>query len=229
MDCLVDYPASLDEAEDSHIAWFCHLTNLAKLLGHIIRNLYTSATLNSCSSAVFSQMENSLQSWLDTSPSLLEWSEVLADPCVEQTSSRQSNFSGTSIGGLSSVSGSQSCSMASSVSAAVFSQKLSPSARLLSSGCSLILYHYVRIVMYQPFLYGGVVAPVPLCTPSSSLNQCKNSAAVISEVTRNLILRGSLDRHHFNVIFVSLCSAATIYRLAITSTKKGLPEEAGMA
>jgi len=213
-DCLVDYPASLHDAEDKQISSFCYLTDLAKILGQVVHNLYTGATLSACSVASFSQMENSLQSWLDSPPS------------APSFSSKQSAL--WSSKRTFAVSGGQTSATRSPAYASLASPDFDPSTGSDTRVCYLPLYHFVRILLYQPFICGGVGAPVLFCTPQSSRERCRESAAVISDIARNLALSGSFDRHLFNVIYVSLCSAATVYRHAITSSKKAPSKNAGM-
>ncbi|KAF9175243.1 Transcriptional activator of fatty acid utilization [Mortierella sp. AD011] len=69
IDCLVDYPSSITENERYHIQSFCHMTDLAKILGKVLLNLYTSTSASTCSSAVFSHLDQSLSAWIDSVPS----------------------------------------------------------------------------------------------------------------------------------------------------------------
>ncbi|KAG0245418.1 hypothetical protein BGW41_000045 [Actinomortierella wolfii] len=72
-DCIVGYPTSLNSDEKPWIQHFRRLTELAKILGRIILNLYSATTANTCSSAVFSNLDQSLSNWYDSLPSALQY------------------------------------------------------------------------------------------------------------------------------------------------------------
>ncbi|KAI1318776.1 hypothetical protein EDD11_005847 [Mortierella claussenii] len=221
VDCLVDYPISLIESERYHVLSFCHMTDLAKILGKIILNLYSSTNAATCSSAVFSHLDQSLSSWIESMPtaSTTESENMFPTPTsLDSTGNTSSTRS----------SGSQRSKSASTTpvishqeiptgtgSASVSASKPEPS----SVGYYTLLFHTVKIMLYRPFLHNSALAPVLPFTLQSPQSHCRESAVAISEIAENMVMEQRSYRQLFNSIHISLCTAATVHRFVIASSK----------
>ncbi|KAF9197510.1 Transcriptional activator of fatty acid utilization, partial [Haplosporangium sp. Z 27] len=227
VDCLVEYPSSLTESERYHIHSFCRMTDLSKILGKIILHLYTSTNAATCSSAVFSQLDQSLSSWIDTMPlissSTPSRSEIVfptptsLDGSDEASTGRSSSSQSTKV---SSRSGSSTTSTLgqneSTQGSPESSTTLKPEAS--STGYFALLFHTVRIMLYRPFLHNSALAPVLPFTLQSPQSLCRESAAAISEIAENMVVEQCSYRQLFNSIHISLCAAATVHRFVISSS-----------
>ncbi|KAF9320911.1 hypothetical protein BG006_002707, partial [Podila minutissima] len=193
VDCMVDYPSSVDESDAYAVQSFGHMSDLAKILGKIILNLYTSTTAATCSSAVFSVLDQSLSSWIESLPST-------SNPDKDSSNSRRPddrenmNASNPRIYQGTVTSGNE-------------------------AEYYTLLYHTVRIILYRPFLHNSALAPVLPLTLQSPQSRCRESAVAISEIAENMATDQKSYRHLFNSIHVSLCAAATVHRFAISSPK----------
>ncbi|KAI8598362.1 fungal-specific transcription factor domain-containing protein [Dissophora ornata] len=218
IDCLVDYPVSLNESERFHVQSFQHMTNLAKILGKVILNLYTSTNAATCSSAVFQHLDQSLSSWIESMPSTLSESEnVLPTPMsLESVGGALSSRSSSSQRGKSSTSSkSATPALEESMMGTGSAAKVEPSAVAYYA----LLFHTVRIMLYRPFLHNSALAPVLPLTMQSPLSRCRESAVAISEIAENMVTEQRSYRQLFNSIHISLCAAATIHRFVIASPK----------
>ncbi|KAG0011769.1 hypothetical protein BGZ81_002000, partial [Podila clonocystis] len=193
VDCMVDYPSSVDESDAYAVQSFGHMSDLAKILGKIILNLYTSTTAATCSSAVFSHLDQSLSSWIESLP-------LTSDPHKSSPNYRRPDDQ-ENMGDLN----------------PRIRQDTITSGN--AAGYYSLLYHTVRIMLYRPFLHNSVLAPVLPLTLQSPQSRCRESAVAISEIAENMATDQKSYRQLFNSIHVSLCAAATVHRFAISSPK----------
>lgn len=193
VDCVVDYPSSVDESDAYAVQSFSHMSDLAKILGKIILNLYSTTTAATCSSAVFSHLDQSLSSWIESLPST-------SDPDKNSPNSRRPDD-------RENISDSNPRTY----------QRAITSGN--AAGYYALLYHTVRIMLYRPFLHNSALAPVLPLTLQSPQSRCRESAVAISEIAENMATDQMSYRQMFNSIHVSLCAAATVHRFAISSPK----------
>lgn len=191
VDCVVDYPSSVDETDSYAVQSFSHMTDLAKILGKVILNLYTSTTAATCSSAVFSHLDQSLSSWIDSLSSTSDQDKNAPNP---RRHDDQENMANPRVHQDAITSGN-------------------------AAGYYALLFHTVRIMLYRPFLHNSALAPVLPLTLQSPQSRCRESAVAISEIAENLVTNQKSYRQLFNSIHVSLCAAATVYRFSISSPK----------
>ncbi|KAF8950305.1 hypothetical protein BGZ52_002985, partial [Haplosporangium bisporale] len=191
VDCVVDYPSSVDESHSYAVQSFSHMTDLAKILGKVIINLYTSTTAATCSSAVFSHLDQSLSSWIESLSSTSDQDKNAPNP---RRYDDQENMASPRVHQDAITSGN-------------------------AAGYYALLFHTVRIMLYRPFLHNSALVPVLPLTLQSPLSRCRESAVAISELAENLVTNQKSYRQLFNSIHVSLCAAATVHRFAISSPK----------
>ncbi|KAF9438087.1 hypothetical protein BGZ76_009780, partial [Entomortierella beljakovae] len=194
IDCLVDYPDSLTDSERYCIDSFRRTTDLAKILGKVILNLYTSTNASTCSSAVFSQIDQSLTAWIEAIPIVSEAENALPTPTPMNSTSNRPSRTGRNLGqqrGRSSVGGVRS------TTSVMRSRELNIDSGSLGASNSL--------------------APNLPLTLQSPLILCRESAAAISEIAENMGAGQRSHRQLFNSIHISLCAAATVHRFAIVS------------
>ncbi|ORZ24898.1 fungal-specific transcription factor domain-domain-containing protein [Lobosporangium transversale] len=231
VDCLVDYPASLSESERYYVESFHHMTDLAKILGKVILSLYTSTNAATCSSAVFSHLDQSLSEWFDSMPSISapnEAENVLPTPTsLDSAGSTPSARSSTlqrgkpSTGSKSAIPTMKSPDTTTAASLAV------PKPDSSSIGYYELLFHTVRIMLYRPFLHNSALTPILPLTLQSPQSQCRESAAAISEIAENMVTEQRSYRQLFNSIHISLCAAATVHRFVIISSKTSSSQSTG--
>ncbi|KAF9350304.1 Transcriptional activator of fatty acid utilization [Mortierella sp. AD094] len=221
VDCLVDYPSSLMENERYHIQSFCRMTDLAKILGKIILNLYTSTNAATCSSAVFSHLDQSLSAWIDLMPSTSSESErvFLTPTSLDSNGDTPSGKNSNSQRGKSSTGSGKSATSVLSHQEANVDTGPSPALKPEPSsvGYYALLFHTVRIMLYRPFLHNSTLAPVLPLTLQSPQSRCRESAVAISEIAENMVVEQRSYRQLFNSIHISLCAAATVHRFVIAS------------
>ncbi|KAF9934717.1 hypothetical protein FBU30_000575 [Linnemannia zychae] len=222
VDCVVDYPTSVDPSEKCYIESFCYMTDLAKVLGKIILHLYTSTNASTCSSAVFSQLDQSLSTWITSIPPLTDRQETsLPTPIslesASDTPTRKTNSPHPHQRGRS-VAGSKSGTPDNLQPSAVDDSASEPS----SVGYCALLYHTARIMLYRPFLHNRSTAPALPLTLQSPLSRCRESAIAISEIAETMVTDQYSYRQLFNSIHFSLCAAATIHRFVLVSPKDSL-------
>ncbi|KAG0049533.1 Transcriptional activator of fatty acid utilization [Linnemannia elongata] len=198
IDCLVDYPSSVNECDDYAVQSFNHMTDLAKILGEVVFNLYTPSTPALCSSAIFSHLDQSLSSWFKSLPFSSESDQDKNSPnpleqCIahdpENMNSNNPRIQQDSITSANTV------------------------------GYYALLFHTVRIMLYRPFLRNSALAPLLPMALQSPQNQCHESAMAISKIAENMVTDQRSHRQLFNLIHVSLCVAANVHRFAISSPK----------
>ncbi|KAF9997012.1 Transcriptional activator of fatty acid utilization [Entomortierella chlamydospora] len=214
VDCLVDYPSSITENERYHIQSFCHMTDLAKILGKVLLNLYTSTSASTCSSVVFSHLDQSLSAWIDSVPS------TPSDP--EKVSHTPTSLDRSGKVPSRKISNLQRGKSAPPVSN---HQEANEDTRPLSTSklrpgsveYHALLYHTVRIMLYRLFLHNNFLIPVLPPTLQSPQSRCRESAVAISEITENMVVEQRSCRHLLNSVHFSLCAAATVHRFVITS------------
>ncbi|KAG0246152.1 hypothetical protein BGX31_004117 [Mortierella sp. GBA43] len=203
VDCLVDYPSSLNEGEQHYIQSFRYMTDLTKILGKIILNLYTSTNAATCSSAVFSQLDQSLTAWIENMPPTLpDPGDVLPTPTSYQRAKPSTGTKST-------------IALEDPQEALFAAGSTKPEASI--GGHYALLYHTVRIMLYRPFLHNSALAPALPLTLQSPQTRCRESAVAISEIAENMVTEQRSYRQLFNSIHISLCAAATIHRFAIVS------------
>jgi hypothetical protein len=216
VDCLVDYPSSLNEEDAASVQSFHHMTDLAKILGKIILHLYTSTNAATCSSAVFSHLDQSLSVWIQS---------LLA------TSNQDSNATFTTPQSTENSKGSSSprprttTILGKDVTGMDMDTPTNDAQEAIekgdwgSMGYYSLLFHTVRIMLYRPFLHNSALAPILPLTLRSPQSQCRESAVAISEIAETMVKDQRSYRQLFNSIHISLCAAATVHRFVIASPK----------
>ncbi|KAK3807143.1 MAG: fungal-specific transcription factor domain-containing protein [Linnemannia gamsii] len=222
VDCVVDYPTSVDPGEKFYVDSFCHMSDLAKILGKIILHLYTSTNASTCSSAVFSHLDQSLSAWIASMPSTSDQLEAsLPTPVsldsatntpTRKTASPHPHQRGRSTAG------SKSGTPDSALRLAPDSNAPEPGA----VGYYALLYHTARIMLYRPFLHSSTLTPTLPLTLQSPLSRCRESAVAISEIAETMVTEQRSYRQLFNSIHFSLCAAATVHRFVLVSPKGSL-------
>jgi len=211
VDCLVDYPSSLNESDRYNIQLFRHMTDLAKILGKVILNLYTSTNAATCSSAIFSHLDQSLTTWIESLPTILvNTDNALFTPTLQDSTGTPNTARCSSSQQRSST------SVKPAISHSNHQDPLLTESSYPESG-SALLYHTVRIMLYRPFLHNSALAPALPLTLQSPLARCRESAVAISEIAENMVTDQRSYRQLFNSIHISLCAAATVHRFVIVS------------
>ncbi|KAG0220188.1 hypothetical protein BGX33_007137 [Mortierella sp. NVP41] len=218
VDCVVDYPTSVDESEKFYVESFCHMTDLAKILGKIILHLYTSTNASTCSSAVFSHLDQSLTAWIGSMPSTTGDQQETSLP----TPISLDNASSTPTRKTASPHPHQRrrSTADSKIGTPDIGQRLAadnntpePSA----VGYYALLYHTARIMLYRPFFHNSTLTPTLPLTLQSPLSRCRESAVAISEIAETMVTEQRSYRQLFNSIHFSLCAAATVHRFVLVS------------
>ncbi|KAG9321448.1 hypothetical protein KVV02_000320 [Mortierella alpina] len=252
VDCLVDYPASVNDDDRFHIQAFCHMTDLAKILGKVILNLYSATNASTCSSAMFVHLDQSLSAWFEAMPSALDKSgpgDRDKDKDTAPTAPSAFEAFGASSSGRGAHASQQergrpTSSSSSKAPTPVLAHKdpfpsetAASSARPAkdphsgsepsSTGFYALLFHTVRIMLYRPFLHNSLVTPILPLTMQPPHSRCRDSAVAISEIAEKMVLEQRSYRQLFNSIHVSLCAAATVHRFVIASPKPNSEQPAG--
>lgn len=228
VDCVVDYPTSVDPSEKFYIDSFCHMTDLSKILGKIILHLYTSTNVATCSSAVFSHLDQSLSAWIASMPTTGNDSQETSLPTpisldsATNTPTRK-NTSPYPHQRRRSTAGSKPGTPDIAQRLAMDSNAPEPSA----VGYYALLYHTARIMLYRPFLHNSNLAPALPLTLQSPLSRCRESAVAISEIAETMVTEQRSYRQLFNSIHFSLCAAATVHRFVLVSPKGSLDPSKG--
>ncbi|KAG0260449.1 hypothetical protein BG011_001885 [Mortierella polycephala] len=215
VDCLVDYPKSLNVNEEYQIQSFRHMTDLTKILGKIILNLYTATNAATCSSAVFSYMDQALSTWFEsmpTPPSTDTTSEAsqVAIPINKDSAKKSSS---TQQQRSNSESSTPAMDHPETSTSAPQDSVMKPEPDM-NTYCAL-LFHTVRIMLYRPFLHNSALTPVFPRALQSPQIRCHESAVAISEIAEDMILEQRSYRQLFNSLHISLCVAASVHRFAI--------------
>jgi hypothetical protein len=217
---VVDYPTSVDPSEKFYIDSFCHNTDLTKILGKIILHLYTSTNAATCSSAVFSHLDQSLSAWIASIPTTGNDSQETSLPTpvsldsATNTSTRKT-ASPHPHQRRRSTAGGKSGTPDIAQRLAMDSGAPEPS----SVGFYALLFHTARIMLYRPFLHNSNLTPALPLTLQSPLSRCRESAVAISEIAETMVTEQRSYRQLFNSIHFSLCAAATVHRLVLVSPK----------
>ncbi|KAF9910053.1 hypothetical protein EC991_007384 [Linnemannia zychae] len=191
----------------------------SKILGKIILHLYTSTNASTCSSAVFSHLDQSLSAWIASMPSANDQQETSLPTPISldspaNTPTRKTASPHPHQRRRSAV-GSKSGTPDSTQLLAKDSNAPEPSA----VGYYALLYHTARIMLYRPFLHNSTLTPTLPLTLQSPLNRCRESAVAISEIAETMVTEQRSYRQLFNSIHFSLCAAATIHRFVLVSPK----------
>ncbi|KAF9999041.1 hypothetical protein BGZ65_005536 [Modicella reniformis] len=212
VDCLVEYPSSLNEGDRYYVQSFRHMTDLAKILGKVILNLYTSTNAATCSSAVFSHLDQSLKAWVEAKPStsvVVDTENVLPTPTSLDSTGTPNTVKSSGPLHAKSTTESKSGTPVLGHQEVLLDENLSkpePS----SEGHYALLYHTVRIMLYRPFLHNSALAPVlPLTLQSPQTRDI--------EIAEHMVTEQRSYRQLLNSIHVSLCAAGTVHRFVIVS------------
>jgi len=210
VDCLVDYPSSVNNEDAAAVQSFCHMTDLAKILGKVILHLYTSTNAATCSSAVFSHLDQSLSNWIQSLQTTIT-AESNTFPTPPSMDSAATTPRGASTPRQKDVTSGMSPD--SSLQGSI--EKIDNEA----IGYYALLFHSVRIMLYRPFLHNSTLTPVLPLTLHSPQSRCRESAVAISEIAEMMVKDQRSYRQLFNTIHISLCAAATVHRFVIASSK----------
>ncbi|KAF9278308.1 hypothetical protein BGZ68_008657 [Mortierella alpina] len=249
VDCLVDYPASVNESDRFHVQAFCHMTDLAKILGKVILNLYTATNAATCSSATFVHLDQSLSAWIEAMPSALDkggLSDRDKDTALTASAaldaynasfSARGAYASQQERGRPASSSSKSATPVLTHKEPLFNEAAAGQARQVkdptsgpepsSVGYYALLFHTVRIMLYRPFLHNSLLTPILPLSMQSPHSRCRDSAVAISEIAEKMVLEQRSYRQLFNSIHVSLCAAATVHRFVIASPKPNSEQPAG--
>lgn len=219
----MDYPTSLDPSEKFFIDSFCHNTDLAKILGKIILHLYTSTNAATCSSAVFSHLDQSLSAWIASMPTTGNDSQEssLPTPISLDSATNTPTHKAASPNPHQqrrSTAGSKTGIPDIAQRLAMDSNAPEPS----SVGYYALLFHTVRIMLYRPFLHNSNLTPALPLTLQSPLSRCRESAVAISEIAETMVTEQRSYRQLFNSIHFSLCAATTVHRFVLVSPQGSL-------
>jgi hypothetical protein len=193
------------------------MTDLAKILGKIIFHLYTSTNASTCSSAVFSNLDQSLSAWIASMPSTKDQQETSLPTPISLDTAANTLIHKKESPHAHQMRRSTIGTKAGTPDIAQLLTMDSNTPEPNAIGYYALLYHTVRIMLYRPFLHNSTLTPILPLTLQSPLSRCRESAVAISEIIETMATEQGRCRQLFNSIHFSLCAAATVHRLVLVS------------